>query len=186
MKKQLLLPALLAIGLLCVGCATSSGKINERREHDAVLIDKVIERNASHDLNADDDIQKACHVNVNAYNGMALVTGEAPSAQLRNKIIAIVRVIPHVKRVHNDVSIARPSSAESRDNDALITDNLKTVLGEIRSIPGFNGSEIKVITANGVVYLMGLVHKNEGAAAIDAAKQVIGVRKIVTKFEYID
>ena len=186
MKKQLLLPTLLAIGLISGGCASTGGNSNERRHHDAVLSDEQIEKHAAHNLNAADDIQGTCHVNVNAYNGLTLVTGEAPNTHLRNKIIAIVRIIPHVKSVHNEVVIAKPSSAKSRNNDALITDNLKTVLSDIRNIPGFHGSEIDVATANGVVYLLGLVHQNEGAAAIEAAKQVIGVRKIVTKFEYIN
>ena len=89
-------------------------------------------------MNAADDIQATCHVNVKAYNGLTLVTGEAPNTDLRNKIIAIVRIIPHVKSVHNEVVIAKPSSAKSRNNDALITDNLKTVLSDIRNIPGFH------------------------------------------------
>jgi len=187
MKKQLLLlPALITIVLLFDGCATTGGKINERRHPDAVLTDERVEKRAFHDLNADAEISESCHIKINAYNGLTLVSGEAPSIELRNKIIAIVRIIPHVKSVHNEVLIARPSSVESRDNDALITDNLRMVLADIRHIPGFNGTEIFVVTTNGVVYLMGLVHKNEGAAAIDAARQVIGVKKIVTKFEYID
>jgi osmotically-inducible protein OsmY len=186
MHKHLLLTTLLAIHLLSAGCAITSGPINERRQPDIVLFDEQIEKHASHALKADDDIQDTSHVNVNTYNGMTLLTGEAPNTHLRNKIIAIIRVIPHVKSVHNEISIEKPISAGDRNNDDLITDNLTTVLRDIRTIPGFNGTEIKVVTSKGVVYLMGLVHKNEGAAAIDAAKQVIGVRKIVTKFQYID
>lgn len=186
MKNYLLLPLLLVISLLTIGCATTGGVINERRHGDVVLMDKGIETHASRALKADDEIEDSCHVNVTAYNGMALVTGEAPSARLRNKIIAIIRTVPGIKQVHNAVVVAEPSTDQSRANDAFITNNLKTALTAIDTIPGFNGTEVKVVTENGVVYLMGLVHKNEGAAAIEAARQTAGVRKIVTKFEYID
>lgn len=186
MNKKQLLPVLITMGLLSAGCAGTGGKIYDRRQPDAVLTDERIERNAAHDLKADDGISGACHIKISVYNGMTLLSGEAPNTHLRNKIITLVRVIPHVKSVHNEVLIARPSSLEARNNDALITDNLQMALADIRNIPGFSGTEIKVATTNGVTYLMGLVHKNEGAAAIEAAKHVIGVKKIVTLFEYID
>ncbi|WP_027159070.1 BON domain-containing protein [Methylobacter luteus] len=186
MKNHLLLSLLLFIGLLVSGCATTGKSFGERRHSDAVLMDQLIETNAFRELRADDEIEENCHVNVTAYNGMALVTGEAPSAGLLNKIIALVRTVPYIKQIHNAVLLAKPSSEQSRANDALITENLKTALTSINSIPGFNGTEVKVITENGVVYLMGLVHKNEGAAAIDATRRTPGVKKIVTKYEYID
>ncbi|WAK02727.1 BON domain-containing protein [Methylobacter sp. YRD-M1] len=186
MKNHLLLSLLLVIGLSVNGCATTGKPINERRHGDIVLMDQSIEANASQALKADNEIEENCHVNVTAYNGMALVTGEAPSAGLRSKIIAIVRTIPNIKQIHNAVLLAEPSSEQARTNDALITANVKAALASINTIPGFNGSEVKVVTENGVVYLMGLVHKNEGAAATEAARRTAGVRKIVTKYEYID
>lgn len=186
MRNHLLLPLLIVISQSINGCAITGKTVNERRHGNAVLTDKRIESDASRKLKADDEIENDCHVNVAAYDGIALVTGEAPTPRLRNKIISIVRTISDIKQVHNALLIAEPSAEESRANDALITDSLKTELTGINTIPGFNGTEIKVITENGVVYLMGLVHKNEGAAAIEAARRTAGVRKIVTKYEYLD
>jgi osmotically-inducible protein OsmY len=186
MKNHLLLSLLLVIGLSVNGCATTGKPINERRHGDIVLMDQRIETDAAQALKTDDEIEENCHVNVTAYNGMALVTGEAPSMGLRNKIITIVRTIPNIKQIHNAVLLAKPSSEQARTNDALITANLKAALDGVNTIPGFNGTEVKVITENGVVYLMGLVHKNEGAATTEVARRMPGVRKIVTKYEYID
>lgn len=177
---------LLVISLLMNGCAVTGPSIHERRRSDIVSMDRLIETRASRELRTDDEIKENCHVNVTAYNGMVLVTGEAPSPHLRDKIIAIVRTIPHIKQIHNAVLITKPSTYESRANDASITKNLKTALVAINTIPGFNGTEVNVITENGVVYLMGLVHKNEGAAAIETARRTPGIKKIVTKYEYID
>ena len=43
-----------------------------------------------------------------------------------------------------------------------------------------------MVTENGVVYLMGLLSHNEGKLAVEVVRQVYGVQKIVTAFEYID
>jgi osmotically-inducible protein OsmY len=51
------------------------------------------------------------------------------------------------------------------------------------SIPG---SRIKVITENGIVYLLGLVTQQEGAQATSLVQSVSGVQKIVKLFEYIN
>jgi osmotically-inducible protein OsmY len=43
-----------------------------------------------------------------------------------------------------------------------------------------------VVTENGVVYLMGLVTRQEADAATDVTRQVDGVQRVVKVFEYID
>ena len=194
MKKRFLLPLLLN-SLLVGGCstvATDDGEIteqsllHERRTRDAILIDKRIETEAYDELNADDELLNQCHFTVTAYNGAVLVTGETPNEELRNKIISTIQVIPDVKLIHNNLMIADPSDAGSRANDALITDTIRIALNQIRTIPDFDPSMVKVITENGVVYLMGLVHRDEGTVVINLTRLQPGVKQIVTVFEYVD
>ncbi len=194
MKKRFLLP-LLVNSLLVGGCstvATDGGEIteqsllHERRTRDAIVIDKRIETEAYDELNADDELLNQCHFTVTAYNGAVLVTGETPNEELRKKIISIVQVIPDVKLIHNNLMIADPSDAGSRANDALITDTIRIALNQIRTIPDFDPSMVKIITENGVVYLMGLVHRDEGSVVINLTRLQPGVKQIITVFEYID
>lgn len=191
MKFFLLLP-LLVHSLLIGGCATIAAGgaeitglslLNDRRTRDAILTDEAIEDNASAKLNAYYDLRDKCHFNITAYNGVALVTGEAPKEEFRDRIISIVRVIPNVKLVHDKLAIGNPSPLNFRANDALITGKVKTALTQI---PEFDSSWVKVITEKSTVYLMGLVHRNEGAAAIEAARHQSDVKQIITVFEYID
>ena len=44
----------------------------------------------------------------------------------------------------------------------------------------------KVVTENGVVYLMGLVTRSEADAATNVARQVGGVQRVVKVFEYLN
>ncbi|ELU2281801.1 BON domain-containing protein, partial [Escherichia coli] len=46
-------------------------------------------------------------------------------------------------------------------------------------------SDVKVLTENGEVFLMGRVTEKEGQAAADIASRVAGVKHVITAFSYI-
>jgi osmotically-inducible protein OsmY len=194
MKKSFLL-LLLLNSLLISACSTvtTNGEelteqslSHERRTREAILLDKDIETEAYSELNSDDEVLNQCHFTITAYNGAVLVTGEAPNEELEKKIISTVQGISDVKLIHNNLTIGYPSDASSRANDALITDTVRIALKQIRTIPNFDPSMVKVITENGTVYLMGLVHRDEGTVVINVTKLQPGIKQIVTVFEYID
>lgn len=164
---------------------TGLSLLHDRRSSPAILNDERIEINAGIELNSHDDTRNQCHFNVTSYNGMVLVTGEAPTENLRNKIIAIVRVIPGVKLIHNEIKIAQPSSFSTRSHDTLITTKVKSSLSNVKNLPGFDATRVKIITENGTVYLLGLVHENEGNIATEIARRETGVKQVVKVFEYI-
>ena len=73
-------------------------------------------------------------------------------------------------------------------NDILlnqITTKVKSSLSNVKNLPGFDATRVKVITENGTVYLLGLVHKNEGNVATEIARRETGVKQVVKVFEYI-
>ena len=167
---------------------TDPSLIDQRRDSATVLSDKTIENNAVMKINTHADLRNTdnLHFNVTAYNGIVLITGEATNSRLRNKIISLVRVVPNVKRVHNEMTIGHSESFSSRSTDTYLTKKVKTALKEIANPPGFDATMIKIVTENSVVYLMGIVHQTEGKAAAKKTQHVDGVVKIVTLFEYID
>jgi osmotically-inducible protein OsmY len=194
MKKLLLSIALLNF-LLMTGCTsvatnpeeiTEQSLLQERRNRETILMDKDIEAEAYSELNSEEDILNQCHVTITAYNGAALITGESPNEELKKKIISIVQVVPNVKLIHDNLSIANPSDSSSRANDQLITDTIRTALSQIRTMPDFDPAMVKVITENGTVYLMGFVRRDEGAVVINVTKLQPGIKQIITVFEYAD
>jgi osmotically-inducible protein OsmY len=193
--KKLFLPLVLLNCLLISACSTVTTNpdtitgqtlLLDRRTREAILMDKDIEIEAYSELNSEDDLLKQSHITITAYNGAALITGEVPDETRRKKIVAAVQVIPHVKLIHDNLTIAPPSDLNSRANDQLITGTVKTALGQIRTMPDFDPAMIKVITENGTVYLMGLVRRDEGTVVINVTKLQPGIRQIVTVFEYVD
>ncbi len=165
---------------------TEQTLLQERRNREIIVMDKTIEAEAYSELNSENDVLNHCHVTITTYNGATLITGEAPNEELRQKIISTVQVIPNVKLIHDNLTIANPSDLNSRANDQLITDNVKTALNQIRTLPDFDPAMVKVITEDGIVYLMGLVRRNEGTVVINVTKLQPGIKQIITVFEYAD
>lgn len=194
MKTFFLLLVLLNC-LLIGACSTTAKNSDEltgqslshdRRTRQAILIDKDIETEAYSELYSDENLQNQSHYTITAYNGDVLVTGEASDEELRKKIISTVRKIPNVRLVHDNLIIAYPSDVDSRSNDTLITDTVKNALDQIRTLPDFDPSMVKVVTDNRTVYLMGLVHRDEGTIVINVTRLQPGIKQIVTVFEYLD
>ena len=166
--------------------ATGLALLHDRRNSEAIMRDEAIEMQADIERNKNEALRKNTHINVTAYNGKVLVTGEADNIKLRNQIINQVRRINGVRVVVDEITIGPSSFLSARSHDAYITTKVKHALTYIKHLPGFDATRVKVVTENAVVYLMGLLHEKEGKAAIEKARRVEGVRKVVALFDYIN
>ncbi len=179
---------------LTTGCSTKKNirasktaqSIADRRTTEAAENDNDIETEVKETLRDDEELRRFSHVNVNVYNGAVLLTGEAMNDVFKTKIVETVRVIPHVKMVHDNLIVDYPSDNLSRANDRRITQNIKQALTQIHDLPNFDSSLIKVIVEQSTVYLMGRVHRNEGTVVINVVRLEPDIRQIITVFDYID
>lgn len=159
--------------------------IYDRRVGQVALQDEAIEIKVREALNNDPDIPYHSHININAYNGTLLITGETPDKVIHQKIIEKIRVINGVKRVLDEIEIAPETHPASHYNDSTITNRIKTELDKVQTPAGFKSQNIKICTENGNVYLLGLVYKEEADIAAKVAQEVPGVNKITKLFEYL-
>src|SRR5262249_27678907 len=95
----------------------------------------------------------------------------------------LVNNIPHIKRIYNEVVITQPTSNMVRSKDTWITTKVVT---KMLAEKGLRSTQIKVVTENSVVYLMGLVTHSQGNLAAVVASQVSGVTQVVKLFEYLN
>lgn len=167
----------LVIGGVAVGAASI---VNDRRTTGSVVDDQSIRMSISTALGKNEELVAKAHINVASFNGVVLLTGEAPGEELRNRAGQLARAETNVRRVHNEIRIAAPSSFMTRSSDSLITSKVKA------SLIGTDGTRVKVVTENGTVYLMGLLYRKEADAVVKQAQQVGGVQRIVKVFEYLD
>lgn len=122
------------------------------------------------------------NINVTSFNHIVLLTGQTPSPALRNQAADIAKNTPDVIRVFNAISIGQSTSAAQNSEDTWITTKIKSKFIASNDI---EPNKIKVVTENDVVYLMGIVPKDEADAAVDIAKNTDGVQRVVSIFYYV-
>jgi len=169
-----------AEALIVGGVAAGVMMAADRRQVEVMYADQRIEFSAGSRI--DDTLKGQGHINVTSYNYTVLLTGEVPTAQAKVDAEKAAGEVPQVKTVVNELQVAGTSSAASRSNDAYITSKVKSnFLGNEK----FKPSDIKVVTEAGIVYLLGLVTREEADAATETARGTGGVQKVVRVFEYV-
>ena len=126
---------------------------------------------------------KDAHINATSYNLAVLLTGQVPTEDAKKAIEAAARSNPGVKNVTNEITVGGNSSLASRSSDSLTTTSVKARLINNGKV---SPSHVKVVTESGVVYLMGIVTREEADAAAEIARTTSGVTRVVKVFDYVD
>lgn len=171
-----------ALCLALPACATFSGDPRVRTPGvmmDDEALEKVVERQIRR---SDPDFDSA-HLVIVSYNSVVLLLGQVASEALKARAQEVTKDIAKVRRVHNELGVGGPISYMARANDGNLTTKVKAKLIAAKTTPG---RKVKVQTENGVVYLMGMLTREEADQAVEVAKTAYGVQKIVRVFEYLD
>lgn len=167
-----------APAVIAVGVGAGAMVAADPRSAGAQVDDEAIELS----LQANEAVQKEnVHLNVTSYNGLVLLTGEVPTAAVRDQVERIAKAANRVRSVQNELFVGPISDYSARTNDGYITSLVKT---RFLDEPKFAPNRVKVVTERGVVYLMGLVTRDEAAAAAQIAATTSGVTRVVKVFEY--
>jgi osmotically-inducible protein OsmY len=162
------------------GVAVGASVATDRRTTGAQVDDEMIEDKTV--LTLHERFKGDFHVNVTSYNGVVLLTGEVPAESARADVEQIVRSTPKVRAVQDELVVGPVTDLASRSNDTVITSKVKARFVEANK---FQINYVKVVTERGVVYLMGVVRRDEGDAAGEIASTTAGVQRVVKVFEYI-
>lgn len=189
--RRFLIP-LLALGLLTLtGCGSMLATMEVdtieddpgERTMGRMLEDDSIETKARVNIHAADETFDDAHLIIVSFNGYVLLAGQVPNEALKAKATDVVRKIRGVRRIYNELEIAAPSSAMTRTSDTWITTKVKSwLLGN----SDIEGNRVKVVTENGVVYLMGLATREEAERIASVASDISGVQRVVKLFESIN
>lgn len=124
------------------------------------------------------------HINVNSYNRTVLLTGEVKDEGTKERIGEVVKSVENVRNVINEIQVSEfLSGIGSRSSDMVLATKVRS---KLLGTPDIYSSSFKVVTENGVVFLMGRVTQSEADKATEAVREVAGVQKVVKVFEYID
>jgi osmotically-inducible protein OsmY len=170
------------VSAVLVGAAAGGAVIHDSRSLQTMEEDTRI----SHELGqviTRDKAFKTSHVVISSFDHMLFLGGEVPHLRLKRQAEQIALRHPGVKRVYNEITIGPNNTFQQQAKDAWITTNVKTLMVAKQ---GLRSGTIKVITENGVVFLMGAVSHDQANLAVDVARRVQGVRRVVKIFKYTD
>lgn len=170
-------------GVVVAGGAAGASVAHDQRTAGSVVEDQAIEFKVANAIRGDQELNEQSHINVTSYNGLVLLSGETPTEALRKRAEEHARNTQKVRKVYNELVLAAPSSLVSRSGDTVLTAKIKTRMVAEKN---FDATRIKVVTENGVVYLMGLVQRATAAIATQIASETGGVQRVVTLYEYTD
>jgi osmotically-inducible protein OsmY len=161
------------------GAAAGGYLVGEDRRTAAIMTeDEAIELRVANRVS---EKYPAAHANATSYNRTVLLTGEAPTAEAKADIERIAREVPNVRGTVNELTVGPATVLSSRANDSYITSKVKARFVDNGR---FNPVHVKVTTENGVVYLLGIVNKQEADRATEIARTTAGVKRVVRVFEY--
>lgn len=190
MKKfTLTLTAAVLASLLNTGCAplliggAMVGGVTvatDRRTSGTQLEDETIEVKAGARIR--EQLGDKVHINVNSYNRVALITGEARNEADQAEVERLVAGVENVSKVLNEVAVTMHSSLSTRSADVVLKGRVKAQLIDARDL---QSNAFYVVTERGEVFLMGRVTEREANRATEIARQVSGVKKVVRAFEII-
>jgi osmotically-inducible protein OsmY len=186
-SARALTAALLAVATLggCAALAVGSAVgtalvVTDRRTAGVQLEDQNIELKALTHIR--DTVGDRGHVNVTSFNRMVLITGEVPSEADRVAVEQSIARIENVRSTVNDLAVMGSSSLTARSNDTILTSKVKATFLDAKDL---QANAVKVVTERGTVYLMGRVTEREATRAVDLARGISGVQKVVRVFEIL-
>jgi osmotically-inducible protein OsmY len=175
--------ALLAgcVPAVIVGVGAGAMVAADRRTTGAQVDDEAIEFKVNAAANSSWGTE--VHLNVTSYNARVLLTGEAPTAAVKDELTRTATTTERVQSVTNEMVVGPVTDLGARTNDTYLTSVVKTRFVESEK---FAPNHVKVVTERSVVYLMGIVSREEGNAAAQIAATTSGVARVVKIFQYTD
>ncbi len=166
-----------------VGGSAVAGKvISDPRTVGTQIDDEAIEAKVINAINQDAQLKHEARINVVSYNAEVLLIGQVPTENLKLQAANVAKGVRQVSRVYNELMVGPRISVGQTLKDAAITSEIKS---RLLTTPNVSSMNVKVITENAVVYLMGDVLPQQAQIIANVARQVSGVRKVVNAMHFV-
>lgn len=167
-------------GIFIAGAATAVYVVTDPRSSKELATDQNVSLQVGA-LGNKSPYQFNVRVTANTFNGNVLLMGQAVTQDYKNSIEAEVRKIKGVTVVYNQLKVKPLLSIGAISQDTWITTKVKSSLiadKELRDI------KVTVYTEDREVFLTGSISPYHADKAVDIARNVSGVSKVVRAFYY--
>jgi len=190
-SKSMRIASILMLVSALQGCAVATvvavtagaTMVADRRSFSKQIDDQSIEFTAHNELAKQKALTKNTNLHVISVNGSVLIIGQAPNTYLRDLAIKSIEGVPDIVVIHNQIRIGSNTAVSTKSNDIWLTSRIKSALLATNAV---NAKDIKVVTENSEVFLLGLVTKEEANVVVEIARNINGVSRVYKAFEYIE
>ncbi|TLY47421.1 MAG: BON domain-containing protein [Gammaproteobacteria bacterium] len=168
-------------GAFVAGSATTGGLVTDPRPINTIKSDEEINFRINRKLANDPVLNAEAHIAAVSYNQVILLTGQAYDEELKSKAEQYAKSILQVRRVFNEIVLGIPTTVYRRAQDVGITSAVKTKMFANRALKSNN---FKIVTEDGVVYILGIATPKQADLAVSIARDTSGVKKVVKLIEY--
>ncbi len=185
-KSYITLSALLMACAISTGCTTNYltnstqgtyGVPVTERTIPQRLLDRSIEHTAKVNIyGLQENLQQNSRISIDSFYSEVLLSGEVPTEALKTQIEKVVSSMPDVRRVYNELNVSVAKGYSSTVHDGYITSKL---MAKAAANDGVRASQVKAITNDGVVYIMGRLTPTQQSRLIDIANSTVGITELV-------
>ena len=179
------------ISLLLQGCVAAligGGAIatkvgTDPRTAGTQIDDETLEFKVENAIEKDAQIKSEARINAVSYNGRVLLIGQVPSEGVKETATELAKGVEGVNDIYNELTVGQKISIGQISKDSWITTQVKSKMLVDNRV---KSTDVKVITENGQVFLLGSLTHSQADAAADIASRISGVQKVVKVFKYLN
>lgn len=172
----------------CVAAVIGGGAVaakvaTDPRTTGTQIDDETLEFKVENAVEKDAQIKTEGRVNAVSYNGRVLLIGQVPNSDVKDTATALAKGVKGVNEVYNELTVSPKISFAQISKDSWLTTQVKSKMfvdGRVKA------TDVKVISENGEVFLLGNVTQSQANAAADIASKISGVKKVIKVFKYLD
>lgn len=191
--NRAMIGAILTASMVSTGCTTNYltnstegtyGVPVTERTIPQRLLDRSIEHTAKINIyGLQEDLQTNSRISIDSFYSEVLLTGEVPTEALKTQIEKVVGSMPDVRRVYNELNVSVARGYSSTVHDGYITSKLMAKAAANNAV---KASQLKAVTNDGVVYIMGRVTPTQQSHLIDIANSTAGITELVLLTTVVD
>lgn len=167
--------AVALVGATAVGISAAT----DTRSVGTQLDDQTIEVRTITALKGESRLENS-RIKVTSFNRSILLLGQVSDSSVRDLATHVVRNVEGVQRVYNELQVAPVISFGQISKDTYITSKVKAKFVTDETV---KAAEIKVVTENAEVALMGIVTREVADHAIEITRNTNDVKRVIDAFE---
>lgn len=188
LKKTMLIAGIAMLLQGCVAALLGGGAIatkvgTDPRTTGTQIDDETLEFKVENAVEKDAQIKAEARINAVSYNGRVLLIGQVPNETVKNTAADLARGVEGVNDIYNELTVGSKISIMQISKDSWITTQVKSKMLVDNRV---KTTDVKVITENNYVFLLGDLTQSQAEAAADIASRISGVQKVVKVFKYLN